>query len=121
AAATFGLIAGGLIGGPIVQHLIRKYDLKPSIDDEKVNLDDYNEDFEGDGAVTATTSQFIHTSTVIVFCMVVGIYLGDMFTEATGFSLSGYVGAMFVAVFVRNFFDFSNPKLLNFTLNYLIW
>lgn len=120
AAATFGLIAGGLIGGPIVQHLIRKYDLKPSIDDEKVNLDDYNEDFEGDGAVTATTSQFIHTSTVIVFCMAVGTYLGDMFTEATGFSLPGYVGAMFVAVLVRNIIDRSKPEVLNLKVNSLI-
>src|SRR5699024_1851048 len=84
AAATFGLIAGGLIGGAIVQHLIRKYDLKPFLDDEKVNVDDYNEDIEGDGAVTATTSQFIHTSIVIVFCMAVATYLADMFTEAIG-------------------------------------
>lgn len=39
AAATFGLVAGGLVGGPTVKYLITKHNLKPSETDEVGGVD----------------------------------------------------------------------------------
>lgn len=45
--------------------------------------------------------------------MAVGTYVGTLFSEATGFVLPGYVGAMFVAVLVRNIMDKFKPEAIN--------
>lgn len=105
AAATFGLIAGGLVGGPVVKYLINKHQLKPNLEksDFHVSVDD----------VTATHSRHKMEFTTLLFvqmtiitgCMAVGGYLGSTFSELTGFALPGYVGAMFVAVIFRNVSD----------------
>lgn len=102
AAATVGLVAGGLIGGPIVKFLINKYQLKPTEAEEISN--------EAMGEVPRQNEKinsrsFMVQVFIIVFCMAVGTYLGDSFTSWTGFVLPGYVGAMFVAVIVRNIIE----------------
>lgn len=103
AAATFGLIAGGLIGGPIVRYLISKYHLKPT-ETEEVNIKDPKK--EKDIPRKQLDSQTFMTQVfVITLCMALGTYLGDLFSDLTGFVLPAYVGAMFVAVIVRNIFD----------------
>ncbi|MBB4824960.1 ESS family glutamate:Na+ symporter [Sporosarcina luteola] len=108
AAATFGLVAGGLVGGPVVKFLISKYDLKPT----------ETEDVEGEFSVEKNeaeiqTNTFFTQILLITFCMALGTYLGDLFSSATGFVLPGYVGAMFVAVIVRNIVDKVNPKAIH--------
>ena len=108
AVATFGLVAGGLVGGPVVKFLISKYDLKPT------ETDDVGGEFsvEKDEAEIQTNTFFTQIL-LITFCMALGTYLGDLFSSATGFVLPGYVGAMFVAVIVRNIVDKFNPKAIH--------
>ena len=105
AAATFGLVAGGLVGGPIAQYLIRKHDLKPSPEEaeasqaaEKRPLDYHS---------------FMLQVLLITLCMAVGVWLGGLFTAWTGFVLPGYVGAMFIAVTLRNVIDRMRPDWIN--------
>lgn len=106
AAATFGLVAGGLIGGPVVKYLVSKYDLKPTeIEEENVNP------LENEKPIQTNT--FFTQLLLITFCMALGTYLGGLFSSATGFVLPGYVGAMFVAVIVRNIIDKVNPKIVD--------
>ncbi|MBK3493469.1 sodium/glutamate symporter [Viridibacillus sp. YIM B01967] len=105
AAATCGLVAGGLIGGPIVKYLITKHDLKPSEDAEVASYE------ENDSPITSES--FLFQVFIITFCMAVGTYLGTLFSEATGFVLPGYVGAMFTAVIVRNVLDKVNPNSIH--------
>ncbi|WP_438315795.1 sodium/glutamate symporter [Sporosarcina sp. FA9] len=107
AAATFGLVAGGLIGGPIVKYLITKYDLKPVETDEDAGIP------IGETEKPIETNQFFTQLLLITFCMSLGTYLGELFSTATGFVLPGYVGAMFVAVIVRNIVDKINPKVVD--------
>ncbi|MEK3980096.1 sodium/glutamate symporter [Psychrobacillus sp. FSL K6-2836] len=107
AAATFGLVAGGLIGGPIVKYLVTKYDLKSTETDEATQVDLE----ENDKAIKTNT--FFTQLLLITFCMALGTYLGGLFSSATGFVLPGYVGAMFVAVIVRNIVDKFNPKTVD--------
>ncbi|OMC87257.1 sodium/glutamate symporter [Viridibacillus sp. FSL H7-0596] len=101
AAATCGLVAGGLIGGPIVKYLITKHDLKPAEEEEVASHED--DDYP------ITSESFLFQVFIITFCMAVGTYLGTLFSEATGFVLPGYVGAMFIAVIVRNVLDKIKP------------
>lgn len=114
ASATLGLISGGLVGGPVVQNLIRKYNLKPtdSVVTSKSSVDITEESIDA--------NQFIRTSAVIVFCMAIGSLLGDWFTNATGFALPGYVGAMFLAVIVRNVIEGVKPEVINLKVNGII-
>lgn len=105
AAATCGLIAGALVGGPVVQYLIRKYNLKPSADETET----YVEKAEH----PVTEKSFMLQVFLITFSMAVGTYIGDWFSTLTGFVLPAYVGAMFVAVIVRNIIDRVNPDMIN--------
>ncbi|MEK4254679.1 sodium/glutamate symporter [Ureibacillus sp. FSL K6-2830] len=106
AAATLGLVAGGLVGGPAAKHLISKYDLKPS--KEEMEVSSLDTDHE-----QVTTQTFFTQVLIITFCMAVGSYIGKWFSELTDFVLPGYVGAMFVAVIVRNILDKIKPGAIN--------
>ncbi|WP_409174755.1 sodium/glutamate symporter [Brevibacillus fortis] len=106
AAATFGLVAGGLVGGPTVKYLITKYDLKPTETEEVVETVE-------EKVQPITSNTFFIQVLLITFCMALGTYLGELFSTATGFVLPGYVGAMFVAVIVRNIVDKLNPKAID--------
>ena len=106
AAATCGLVAGGLIGGPIVKYLVGKYNLTP--DEQEAEEIEYENKHE-----QITSESFFTQVLLITFCMAVGTYVGTLFSEATGFVLPGYVGAMFVAVLVRNIMDKFKPEAIN--------
>lgn len=106
AAATCGLVAGGLIGGPIVKYLVGKYNLTP--DEQEAEAVEYENKHE-----QITSDSFFTQVVIITFCMAVGTYVGTLFSEATGFVLPGYVGAMFVAVLVRNILDKVKPNAIN--------
>ncbi|MGK4042436.1 sodium/glutamate symporter [Heyndrickxia oleronia] len=113
AAATFGLIAGGLVGGPTVKYLISKYNLKPTEVDAN---DEVAAAIDANSASTGINSQkFIAQILIITFCMAAGSYLGELFSSATGFVLPNYVGAMFVAVIVRNIIDKVNKEVIDMT------
>ncbi|MEW9095038.1 MAG: sodium/glutamate symporter [Clostridiaceae bacterium] len=108
AAATFGLISGGLIGGPIAKFLIDKYDLKPA-DEEKMEETSYRE-VAGITDSKVTAQGFLLHLGVISVCMTIGGIACDLIAK-TGTVLPGYVGAMFTAVIFRNIND--RVKLIN--------
>lgn len=97
AAATLGLICGSLTGGPVARYLIKKHDLKPASGE----IEKYVEKDEK----PIREWSFMVQVALLTFSMAVGTYLGDLFTNVTGFVLPSYIGAMFVAVIVRNLAD----------------
>ncbi|MDW0113045.1 sodium/glutamate symporter [Sporosarcina saromensis] len=105
AAATLGLICGSLSGGPISRHLIGKYNLKP----KEGNVEEYVEQDEK----PIGQHSFMVQVAMITLSMAGGTLIGDVFTEATGFVLPAYIGAMFVAVLVRNIVDRFLPGTVN--------
>ncbi|REI21858.1 sodium/glutamate symporter [Staphylococcus felis] len=116
AAATLGLVAGGLIGGPVVRYLIKKYDLKPV--DANVAQKDYSEiDINRRLKKNFTLNEvfFIQIS-VILFCMALGTYLGNVFSEWSGINIPLYVASMFIAVIIRNISEFGNLNLIDLKL-----
>ncbi|HWI47294.1 MAG TPA: sodium/glutamate symporter [Rummeliibacillus sp.] len=105
AAATCGLVAGGLVGGPVVQYLVNKFNLKPSTEEMEEYIDNDEKPVE--------EKSFMHQVFLITLCMAVGTYVGDFFSSLTGFVLPGYVGAMFTAVVARNIIDRVKPGFVN--------
>ncbi|WP_423364320.1 sodium/glutamate symporter [Mycoplasma sp. P36-A1] len=102
AAATFGLISGGIIGGPIAKHLINKYNLQPNLDEvensELVQEEEITEEI--------TPNSIIHEGSILGVIMVVGAIIATWFSSLfSDLVLPGYVGAMFVAVIFRNVND----------------
>lgn len=108
AAATFGLISAVMVGGPVGRRLIVKYNLKP----------DASENFESDintvNAAKATklsSMDVIKNVTALLVCMALGTMVSGWIGKCIGMSFPTYVGAMFVAVIVRNLnekFNFYN-------------
>ncbi|WP_040226595.1 sodium/glutamate symporter [Bhargavaea cecembensis] len=105
AAATLGLIFGSLTGGPVAKYLITKHDLKPS-------TEEMSEYVEKDERPVSERSFMIQVA-LITLSMAAGTYLGDLFTDLTGFVLPAYIGAMFVAVIARNLMDRFLPGTIN--------
>ncbi|NWK83195.1 sodium/glutamate symporter [Staphylococcus sp. GSSP0090] len=113
AAATLGLVAGGLIGGPVVKFLINKYNLKPQQAEE--TKQDYAESDRNEYLHNrmAPTTVFLLQFTIVAICMAIGSYLGNTFTDLTGINIPIYVGAMFVAVIIRNISEYNNLKIID--------
>lgn len=113
AAATFGLISGSLLGGPVARYLIEKYNLKPT-------SAKYGTLEEATGIVKDNAVEYngtMYNLAIILTIMVVGSVASRWLSSAMGdLVLPAYVGAMFVAVLFRNL----NDKFKLFTINYHI-
>lgn len=110
AAATVGLVAGGLIGGPIVKYLINKHKLEPNeleVSESMGKISDIQQ-----SSSNINSKQFMIQIFIITLCMAGGSYLGDLFTNVTGFALPSYVSAMFLAVIIRNLVDKYDDKII---------
>ena len=113
AAATLGLVAGGLIGGPVVKFLINKYNLKPEHAEETTK--DYSNVKSNAylrNRMTPTTI-FLLQFSIVAICMAIGSYLGNTFSDLTGINIPVYVGAMFIAVIIRNISEYNNLNLID--------
>ncbi|EKU49034.1 sodium/glutamate symporter [Staphylococcus massiliensis] len=117
AAATLGLVSGGLIGGPVVRFLIKKHNLEPA-KTENTSKDYSQLDFNKKLHNRFTFSEvFFIQLTIISFCMALGTYLAEQFSEATGQNVPVYVGAMFIAVIVRNISEFTGLNIVDLKIN----
>lgn len=99
AAATFGLISAVLLGGPLGNRLIKKHNLKP---DESENFDSSVENVNTASHKELSSLDVIKNVVVIFVCMAIGSLLSGGISKLINLSFPTYVGAMFVAVLVRN-------------------
>ncbi|MBC8780411.1 sodium/glutamate symporter [Staphylococcus capitis] len=117
AAATLGLVFGGLIGGPVVKYLIKRYNLTPEHRDESYKNYgevEYNQSLHNK---FKPTQIFFIQFTILVFCMALGTYIGDTFTHMIGVNIPMYVGSMFVAVIIRNVSEFAGLNIVDLKIN----
>lgn len=99
AAATFGLISAVLVGGPVGRRLIVKYNLKP---DESENFTTDIDKINASTGEKLSGLDIIKNVTAILVCMAIGTVISGQIGKLIGMSFPTYVGAMFVAVIVRN-------------------
>ena len=111
AAATFGLISAVLVGGPVGRRLIVKYNLKP---DENETFATDVESINADTGEKLSGLDIIKNVTAILVCMALGTMVSKWVSGLISMSFPTYVGAMFVAVIMRNL----NEKFRMYNFNY---
>lgn len=96
AAATFGLLAGSLVGGPTAKRLINKYDLKTR--GSQSNLDR--------NKISALINQASLTQAIIIIGLaaLLGTFINKILA-LTGLNFPYYVGCQFGGLIVRNIYD----------------
>ena len=107
AAATFGLVAGSLIGGPTARRLIEKHDLRPAAAAVggapgavlAADIASEDEDF------LTSSPRFIKGFMLLLLAVGVGNQVSVWLKALTGLTFPAYIGAMLVAVAVRNVMD----------------
>ena len=107
ASATFGLIMGSIIGGPIGKRLIDKKNLS-------YPMKTVNESAAKEAAVTEENTgkilnadSFMGATSMILLAMGVGTIISTLL-EKTGMTFPPYIGAMFAAAIFRNIADATN-------------
>ena len=109
AAATLGLVLGGLVGGPVSKRLISKYNLKA--DEFHEDLDDtitYNPEDQD----LVTPKKMMETLFVILLCMVFGhvVYLS---LKESGIVLPAFLIPLLFGVVATNLCEFSKKYTIS--------
>lgn len=107
AAATFGLVMGGLIGGPVARFLIKRHSLKPHASDQSVPLNTLASNFEAPQKERLiTTSSFLESLALIATCLLVGNFLTHVSTpllrDELGINVPTFVWCLFCGIILRN-------------------
>lgn len=107
AAATFGLITGSLVGGPIGKRLIEKRNLMCNVPSEDDSL-----------LVEDEEKHQRHTNmyAAAVFQLILAIGLGTIFSyflTKTGLTFPIYIGAMLAAALMRNITEYSSKGTIH--------
>lgn len=100
-AATFGLVAGSLIGGPIGRKLIEKKNLLSTVVPEDDSL-----------LVEDEKKHERHTNmyAIAVFQLIIAVGIGTIFSKLltlTGMTFPVYIGAMIAAALIRNIDEYT--------------
>lgn len=100
ATATYALIAGSIIAGPICKRLINKHNL--------LNKKNENDLFESTGGKIEMLSakRILPSGFQVVIAMGIGSLIAN-FLSSLGMVLPPYIGAMFAASIMRNLSDYS--------------
>ena len=110
-AATFGLIVAVIIGGPIARRLVEKHNLKP---DQTENFDTSVMNINVDTGQKLSGLDIMKNVAAILFCMGFGSMVSRWIGVAINMGFPDYVGAMFVAMIVRNL----NEKVKAYKFDY---
>lgn len=104
ASATFGLVAGCAIGGPIAYSKIRKYNLK-----SVGNMGGTEQVVEKDETGSIDSKQFLDAFLYLIIAIglgtVVSMFLGKLMT------FPFYIGAMLVGAVIRNIMDAQKKEI----------
>ena len=114
AAATFGLVAGGLLGGPVGGGLIRRHRLKPAVS-PATHLEDAGTRESGilqdlrelAGFGRNALAHFL----LICFCIKAGNWV-SYFIQQLGLTFPVYIGAMLVGLTLRNALDLAGVRVI---------
>ncbi len=99
AAATFGLISAVLVGGPLGRRLIEKNNLRPDKDE---TFDMSVTEINIASGEKLSSLDVIKNVSAIIISMAIGTIASGWVSKLIGMGFPNYVGAMFVAVILRN-------------------
>ncbi|MDR1603924.1 MAG: sodium:glutamate symporter [Gracilibacteraceae bacterium] len=106
ACATFGMVAGSIVGGPMAEYLIRRKRLKTPQDPDYVPSENFAAD-TGAEDKNILPGDLMNNLAWVIFAVgagsVLSYYVGDFFRSiGSKQTFPPYLGAMFVAIFIRN-------------------
>ena len=108
AAATFGLVSGSMMGGPVANRLIIKYNLTSKKENDFKATKELEEIAT---AVEEAPKPLIENNFFIAaFELLIAMGIGTIFSmlfESLNFTLPGYIGAMIVGIIIRNIGEFT--------------
>lgn len=107
ASATFGLIMGSMIGGPIAKRLIDKNKL---LEKKKASAELAYEEVAATEVVSVkelVPNNFMNATAQIFLAMGIGTIISALL-QKTGMTFPPYIGAMFAAAILRNISDSTN-------------
>lgn len=115
AAATYGLVAGSLMGGPTARGIINKYNLKSNETEDGVELDDMSA-ADREKAERVDVESFTNAAILLIVAAGLGTLLTNLFNSAQidvfgttiKFTFPTYIGSMVIAAVIRNFCDAKN-------------
>lgn len=96
--ATFGLILGGVIGGPVAKRRIRKHNLTP--EDTQQQTEAYGDRTEK----PHTPEEFMKAFFLLFVAAGIGSVISGLI-QKTGITFPSYIGAMLAAALLRNLSD----------------
>ncbi len=104
AFATFGLVAGGIVGGPISEYLIKRHGLKPTGAARFIS-----------GTEVAPKAQpplehVLVTIMLIAICVEAGAIVNKFFADQ-GITVPGFLTAMMIGIVIGNVCDTAKIKL----------
>lgn len=100
ACATFGLILGGTIGGPVARRLLTKMGRKPEAEAEEEGPNDLA--FEHPTHFRKiNANSVIEVVTMMAICISVGTWIAEA-TSSWKFTLPAFVWCLFTGVIIRN-------------------
>lgn len=102
AAATFGLVAGSMLGGPVGKRLIEKNGLVAKRDAKKAG---FEVDVLSDEKKELIPENFYSATFQILIAMGIGTVVSTLLEDATGWTFPPYIGAMLVGAIMRNISD----------------
>ena len=112
AAATFGLIAGSMIGGPAAERLIRRHLTSEHMEPKDYQVDPALAGFESEEATPAghakhvsDNEQEFHQYATATYTLLIVMAVGTMASRLlckTGITFPTYFGSLIVAAIVRN-------------------
>lgn len=121
ACATFGMVAGSLLGGPLAEWIIKTHKVKTPHEavtegvasSKKSSPDTYHEEAGAlveelvdveEEEVTVSGPHLMKNLGWVIIAMGVGAAI-SLFFKKSGITLPGYIGAMLAAVIIRNIGD----------------
>ena len=105
ACATFGLIFGGLVGGPVAKFLITKHNLKG---DETVASETPHPQHESNGSFV-NMDVIINATFVIALCIGIGEHIHGLL-KSNGITMPLYLPSLFVGIIITNLSDLLKIK-----------
>ncbi len=99
ACATFGLVLGGLIGGPVAQRLITKNNLTPDEDDKNEVSNEITFDPRDEDKVTPLS--VMETMLIICTCVIIGNLIYG-FLQSIGVPAPSFICSLLIGIVIAN-------------------
>ena len=111
-AATFGILCGSVMGGPVATRLIERHDLFRKFQTRTTKEDSFDLSILEDKKKFLSSKTICSGMFVILLCMGIGVYVTNGINSVVGNFVDGvsfpaYLGAMLIACIFRNVTDHS--------------